>query len=73
MFFKRSKPRNFDYQPRFYKPEEDNEEKEIERRKRKLGFRNFRKKSKISWFSWLLYFLLLSALVYVYLKLTGNL
>ena len=35
MFFKKSPHRIFDYTPRFYKPEEDKDEK----RKRKLGFR----------------------------------
>ncbi len=48
--FKKIKNRAFDYEPRFYKPEEDVDEK----RKRKLGFRTAqrkvtRKKSPIMW------------------------
>ncbi len=39
MFFKRPKNKKFEYIPRFYVPEKDQEE----RRKRKLGFRNYRK------------------------------
>jgi hypothetical protein len=38
MFMKRPQYRRFDYTPRFYKPELDEEE----RRKRRLGFRNSR-------------------------------
>lgn len=39
MFFKKPINKKFDYIPRFYVPEKDQEE----RRKRKLGFRNYRK------------------------------
>ncbi len=46
MFMRRPQHRKFDYTPRFYKPELDEEE----RRKRKLGFRNsrtsFRRKTR---------------------------
>lgn len=42
MFFKRSKNKRFEYMPRFYVPEHDEEE----RRKRRLGFRQFRKYNK---------------------------
>lgn len=50
MLMKRPKHRVFDYPPRFYKPEEDEQEK----KKRKLGFsrqRKFkpRKRSPIIW------------------------
>ena len=50
IFGKRHKYRIFDYEPRFYKPEED----EDERRKRKLKFRTARKirrrtKSPVFW------------------------
>lgn len=38
MFMKRPQYRRFDYTPRFYKPELDEEE----RRKRRLGFRTTR-------------------------------
>jgi len=66
MFFKKSPHRIFDYTPRFYKPEEDKDEK----RKRKLGFRrqmkiNRKKKSPVIWL------LLVIIAVCVYLKLTG--
>lgn len=42
MFIKRPKNKRFEYIPRFYVPERDEEE----RRKRKLGFRQFRKFNK---------------------------
>lgn len=42
MIMKRPRHRVFDYEPRFYKPEEDPDEK----RKRKLGFRRSRKQLK---------------------------
>jgi hypothetical protein len=66
MFFKKSPHRIFDYTPRFYKPEEDKDEK----RKRKLGFRrqikmNRKKKNPVIW----LLFIIIA--IYVYLKLTG--
>ena len=66
MFFKKSPHRIFDYTPRFYKPEEDKDEK----RKRKLGFRrqmkiNRKKKSPMIWL------LLVITAVFIYLKLTG--
>lgn len=63
---RRFKNKEFDYQPRFYKPEEDEEEK----RKRKLGFRSGRKhKRKVKT---PLYWLILIALVlYAYMKLNG--
>ncbi|MDZ7624003.1 MAG: hypothetical protein U5J96_06095 [Ignavibacteriaceae bacterium] len=66
MFFKKTPHRIFDYTPRFYKPEDDKDEK----LKRKLGFRrqmkmNRKKKSPMIWL------LLVIIAVYVYLKLTG--
>lgn len=66
MFFKKTPHRVFDYTPRFYKPEDDKDEK----LKRKLGFRrqmkmNRKKKSPMIWL------LLVIIAVYVYLKLTG--
>ena len=66
MFFKKPPHRIFDYTPRFYKPEEDKDEK----LKRKLGFRrqmkmNRKKKSPMIWL------LLVIIVVYAYLKLTG--
>ncbi|HSW53813.1 MAG TPA: hypothetical protein VLH59_01880 [Ignavibacteriaceae bacterium] len=66
MFFKKTPHRVFDYIPRFYKPEDDKDEK----LKRKLGFRrqmkmNRKKKSPMIWL------LLVVIAVYIYLKLTG--
>lgn len=66
MFFKKTPHRVFDYTPRFYKPEDDKDEK----LKRKLGFRrqmkmNRKKKSPMIWL------LLVIIAVYIYLKLTG--
>lgn len=57
----------FDYEPRYYKPEEDPEEK----RKKKLGFRSVRKirrKQKPLMF-WLI---LLIVILYLYLKMSGK-
>ena len=66
MFFKRPRHRVFDYTPRFYKPEEDKDEK----RKRKLGFRRQSKvqQNKRSPFIWLIIIIIA---IYVYLKLIG--
>lgn len=66
MFFKKPRHKTFDYTPRFYKPEEDKNE----RRKKKLGFRRQikvqrRKKSPLIWV------LLVIIVIYIYLKLTG--
>jgi ATP/ADP translocase len=66
MFFKKTPHRIFDYTPRFYKPEDDKDEK----LKRKLGFRrqmkmNRKKKSPLIWL------LLIIIAVYIYLNLTG--
>jgi uncharacterized membrane protein (DUF106 family) len=66
MFFKKTPHRVFDYTPRFYKPEDDKDQK----LKRKLGFRrqmkmNRKKKSPMIWL------LLVIIAVYIYLKLTG--
>lgn len=60
MLFKKPKHRVFDYQPRYYKPEED----ASERRKRKLGFKNnLRRQRKSGSFLFLLIFLIL--IIYV--------
>jgi len=66
MFFKKPKHRIFDYTPRFYKPEEDPNEK----RKKKLGFsrqlKSFKKKrSPVVW----VIFVVIA--IYIYLKLSG--
>jgi ATP/ADP translocase len=67
MFFKKPPHRIFDYTPRFYKPEEDKDEK----RKKRLGFRRQSKiqRKKRSPFIWLL---LVIIAVYIYLKLVGT-
>ncbi len=64
--FKKIKHKSFDYQPRFYKPEEDQQAK----RKRKLGFRSnqgqsSRKKSPIIWI------LMLLVIIYIIAKYNG--
>ena len=66
MFMKKPRHRVFDYLPRFYKPETD----ENERRKRRLGFTrqqkiNRKKKSPIIWL------LFVIAIIYIILKLKG--
>ncbi len=67
MFMKRPRHRVFDYPPRFYSPETD----EQERRKRKLGFRRERKhiSKKRNPVIWGLFIL---AVIYIILKLQGS-
>ena len=62
MLFKKPKHRVFDYQPRYYKPEED----ATERKKRKLGFSNLRRQKKSSSFLILLVLLIL-VIYFIYL------
>lgn len=65
MFMKKPRHRVFDYQPRFYKPEEDPQEK----RKKKFGFgrsRKFTQKKRSSY--GLLLFILIVALFYLKYK-----
>jgi len=66
MLMKKPRNRIFDYTPRFYKPETD----EQERIKKRLGFSRQRKinKKKKSSFVWLLFVL---AVIYIILKLKG--
>ena len=66
MFFKKPRHRVFEYPPRFYKPDQDKDEK----LKRKLGFRrqlksNRKKKSPMLWL------LFVIAAIFIYLKLSG--
>ena len=66
--FKKLKNKSFDYQPRYYKPDEDQQEK----RKRKLGFRSNQgksanKKSPITWV------LMLLVIIYIIAKYSGML
>jgi len=67
MLMKNPQHRIFDYPPRFYKPEQD----EDERRKRKLGFRKHLKikRKKRSALRWLVIFLMV---VVILLKLSGD-
>ena len=67
MFMKKPRHRIFDYQPRFYKPEADEEE----RRKRRLGFtrqRKYRarKRNPVIWA------ILILLVIYIILKLQGS-
>jgi hypothetical protein len=66
MFMKRPRHRVFDYPPRYYKPESDEQEK----RKRRLGFsrqRHFKPKRRNP-IIWLVF---LFVAIYIYLKLQG--
>ena len=65
------KHKTFDYQPQFYDPDKDEELKELERRKRRLGFRS-QSRLKRHKKSPLLYLLIIALLIYVYLKLSGT-
>ncbi|MEG8947391.1 hypothetical protein [Rosettibacter firmus] len=66
MFFKKIRPRDFEYIPRYYDPEKDPEE----RLKRRLGFnrkRKFKRKGRNPVY-WLVIFIII---LYFYLKLKG--
>ena len=67
MFIKKPRHRVFDYTPRFYKPEED----QNERRKKKLGFKRQLKSSrkKRSPIIWVIFVM---AVIYIYFKLSGS-
>ncbi len=71
MFFRRPNHKIFDYTPRFYDPDKDEELKKLERRKQKLGFRNSRSRQKMRIKSPIYYLVLLVILVFIYLKFTG--
>ncbi|AFH49283.1 Hypothetical protein IALB_1575 [Ignavibacterium album JCM 16511] len=64
MFMKRPQYRRFDYTPRFYKPELDEEE----RRKRKLGFRNARSTTRRKTQSPLMWLILIIILIFILIK-----
>lgn len=68
MLFRKPRHRVFDYTPRFYKPEKD----EQERKKRKLGFRrnSIKKRQKRSPIIWGIMVVLV---IIVYLKFAGSL
>ena len=71
MFFKKTQHRSFDYTPRFYDPEQDEELKELERRKRRLGFRVARTRHRVKTKSPIYYFVIFAIIVFVYLKFAG--
>ncbi len=71
MFFRRTQHKIFDYTPRFYDPEKDEELKKLEKRKQRLGFRNSRVRQKIRIKSPLYYLILLVIIVFIYLKFSG--
>jgi hypothetical protein len=70
MFFKKPQHLRFEYIPRYYKPEEDEELKRKERIKRQLKFQRItiseRKKRSLIW--WLI---VVGLIFYVYLILSG--
>lgn len=71
MFFKRTQHKKFDYTPRFYDPDKDEELKDLERRKRRLGLRTSRARQKVKIKSPIYYLILFVILVLIYLKFTG--
>ena len=67
MLMKKPRHRVFDYPSRFYKPDEDEQEK----RKKKLGFRSYRKfthkkKSPIIWIVFIL------VIIFIVIKLSSK-
>lgn len=66
MFIKKPKHRKFDYQPRYYDPNKDKDE----RRKRKLGFRSTKIKATKKR-SPLIFIVMLIIIVYFILKFQG--
>ena len=70
MFFRKPNYRRFDYTPQFYDPDQDEELKDLERRKRKLGFRNARSRNKVKSKSTMYYLMLFVIIVLTYLALT---
>ncbi|MDZ7763247.1 MAG: hypothetical protein U5K00_02310 [Melioribacteraceae bacterium] len=68
MFMKKPQYRNFDYTPRFYDPEKDEELKSKERRKRRLGFRTAKARHRVSRKSIIYYLVILILGVLVYLS-----
>jgi len=67
MLMRKPRHRVFDYPPRHYKPEDDEQEK----RKKRLGFQSYRKfnhkkKSPILWIVFIL------AVIFIIIKLSGK-
>ena len=67
MFIKKPKHRKFDYQPKYYKSEQDPEE----RKKRRLGFRSAHKQKTSKKKSPIAFILMLLIIVYIFLKYQG--
>ena len=67
MFIKKPKYRKFEYQPRHYKPQLDDEEK----RKRKLGFRSNYRNKTTSKKRPVIYIVMLFIILYIFLKYNG--
>ena len=68
MFMRRPTHKKFDYTPRFYKPELDEDEK----RKRRLGFRSSIRKSRNTNVPWP-YIIMLAIILFIFLKYSGYL
>jgi len=68
MFIRKPKAKQFEYTPRYYKPEEDLEE----RKKRRLGFRASRN-AKRRGRNPLIWLLFIVVVVYIYLRFSGYL
>lgn len=64
---RRKKPRSFDYEPRFYDPEEDEEKKRSERIKHRMRLRSKTRRGKATSLLYLL--ALLAFTVYLYVTL----
>ena len=67
MLMKKPRHRIFDYPPRFYKPEND----EQERRKRRLGFTTHRK-HRVLKRNPIIWAILILLVIYIILKLKGS-
>ncbi|MEO8231241.1 MAG: hypothetical protein ABI638_03090 [Ignavibacteriota bacterium] len=67
MLMKKPRHRIFEYPPRFYKPEDDPQEK----LKRRLGFQSYRKfrHKKKSLIIWIVFIL---AVIFIIIKLSSN-
>lgn len=67
MFMKKPRHRVFDYPPRFYKPDEDEQEK----RKRRLGFSRSRKHGKKRSTNPIIWLILIALVIWILIKLKG--
>jgi hypothetical protein len=67
MFIKKPTHKKFEYQPRFYKPEEDSSE----RRKRRLGFKSSYKDSSYSKKNPIMFIIMFLFIIFLLLKWNG--